>query len=97
MAAYVLCEVAVSDPDAYEAYKPLSAEACAVHGGRFLARGGPAELLEGEGEPARVVVIEFPDVESARRWYHSAEYGAARAARAGAATARFVLVEGAAG
>jgi uncharacterized protein (DUF1330 family) len=65
-----------------------------AHGGRYLARGGPAELLEGSGEPARIVVIEFPDLATARDWYDGELYREARAARASAATARFVLVEG---
>lgn len=95
MPAYVLCEVAVTDPASYEPYKALSAEAVAAHGGRFLARGGACELLEGAGAPSRVVVLEFPDLDTARRWYDSDEYRKARAARAGAATARFIAVEGA--
>lgn len=95
MPAYVVCEVIVGDAEAYERYKPLSLAAVDAHGGRFLVRGGPAELLEGTGDPARIVVLEFPDRAAARRWYDSPEYGAARAARAGAATARFVLVDGA--
>ena len=94
MAAYVLCEIDVTDPEAYEGYKALAAPAVEAHGGRYIVRGAPAELLEGSAEPQRIVVLEFPDLEAARRWYGSAEYGAAIAARAGAATARFVLVDG---
>ncbi len=95
MTAYVLVEVDVSDPAAYETYKPLAATAVEAYGGRYLARGGATELLEGDPAPARVVVLEFPDAEAARTWYHSPEYGRAKAARAGAATGRVVLVEGA--
>jgi uncharacterized protein (DUF1330 family) len=93
--AYVICDIDVLDPDAYEGYKRLSGPAAAAHGGRFLVRGGAAEVLEGERTPNRVVILEFPDMETARAWYESPEYGEARAARAGAATASFVLVEGA--
>lgn len=92
--AYVLCEITVTDPEAFEAYRALSAPAIAAHGGRYLARGGEASLLEGREEPRRVVLLEFPDARAARGWYDSEEYGQARAARVGAATARFVLVEG---
>ena len=94
--AYVLVEISVSDPAAFEAYKTLSTAALAAHGGRYLARGGAADLLEGVGTPNRVTLIEFPDLATAKAWYSSPEYTEAKAARAGAATARFVVVEGAA-
>jgi uncharacterized protein (DUF1330 family) len=92
--AYVLVDVFVSDPDAYERYRALSGPAVEAHGGRFVVRGGAAEVLEGDRVPNRLVVLEFPDADTARRWYHSPEYAEARAARAGAATGSFVLVEG---
>jgi uncharacterized protein (DUF1330 family) len=96
MPAYVLVEITVTDPEAYETYKALAGPAVAQHGGRYLARGGATELLEGSPEPApRVVVLEFPDLATARRWSESPEYGAARAAREGAAVVRMVAVEGA--
>jgi uncharacterized protein (DUF1330 family) len=94
MAAYVLVEVDVTDPEAYETYKTLAAAAVTTHGGRYIARGGATELLEGDVEPQRLVVLEFLDMDAARTWYHSPEYGEARAARAGAATGRFVIVDG---
>jgi uncharacterized protein (DUF1330 family) len=93
--AYVICNVDVTDPAAYEGYKALSAPAVTGHGGTFLVRGGATEVLEGDWLPNRMVVLEFADAEAARRWYHSPEYGKAKRARAGAATASFILVEGA--
>jgi uncharacterized protein (DUF1330 family) len=93
--AYVVCDIRVTDPERYDAYKQLSAPAVAAHGGRFVVRGGPVEVLEGDVTPGRVVVLEFDSVETARRWYESAEYRVARAVREGAATASFVLVPGA--
>ena len=94
MSAYVLVDMDVHDPDAYEAYKRLAGPSIAAHGGRYLARGGATEVLEGSWRPARVVVLEFPDVATARAWYDSPAYREARAARASAATGSFVLVEG---
>ena len=94
MTAYVIVEVEVTDTDAYEVYKPLAAAAVEAHRGRYIARGGATELLEGAPEPARIVVLEFPDADSARRWYHSPEYQAAKATREGAGTGRFFVVEG---
>ncbi len=92
--AYVLVEISVSDPEAFEVYKTLSTAALAAHGGRYLARGGTAELLEGVGTPNRVTLLEFPDLATAKAWYASPEYTEAKAARVDAATARFVVVEG---
>lgn len=95
MSAYVIVEMVVTDPEAIAEYRRLSTIAAEVHGARYLARGGATELLEGTDEPARVVVLEFDDLAHARRWYGSPEYQAAKAAREGIATARFVAVEGA--
>jgi uncharacterized protein (DUF1330 family) len=95
MTAYVLVDVEVTDPERYEEYKALGAASVEQHGGRYVVRGGAAEVLEGDRIPNRLVVLEFPDIETARRWYDSPEYRSARAARAGAATGTFILVEGA--
>jgi uncharacterized protein (DUF1330 family) len=93
--AYVLVDMDVTDPEQYEEYKALAAPSLARYGGRYLVRGGASEVLEGDRVPRRLVVVEFPDADAARRWYHSPEYGEAKAARAGAATGSFILVEGA--
>ena len=95
MPAYVIANIDVHDPEGYEAYKALSGPAAAAYGGRFVARGGATEVLEGDWEPHRVVVLEFPDLATARRWYDSPEYREARAARATTATASLIVTEGA--
>jgi uncharacterized protein (DUF1330 family) len=95
MPAYIIADVDVTDPAGYESYRPLAAASIARFGGRFLVRGGKAELLEGAPEPARAVVIEFPDADTARRWYHSDEYQRALKIRQANSTARVILVEGA--
>src|SRR5258708_19460535 len=82
MVAYVIADVEVLDPTKYEEYKKLTPEAIAKHGGRFLARGGQNAVLEGDWRPGRVIVIEFPSLEAARRFYTSVEYTAARRATA---------------
>jgi len=92
MPAYVVAQVRVSDPAAYEEYKKLSGPAVAAYGGRFLVRGGQIEMLEGESPAERVVLVEFPDAETARAWYDSEAYRAARAVRAPASQAVFTLV-----
>jgi uncharacterized protein (DUF1330 family) len=94
MAAYVIAEVEVRDTERFERYRALAAASIAAHGGRYLARGGRLETLEGDWRPGRIVVIEFPDVERARAWYESEHYRAAREARAGVARMRMIVVEG---
>ena len=95
MPAYVIADVQVTDPAGYEPYRPLAAASIARFGGRFVVRGGRADLLEGAPEPKRVVVIEFPDADTARRWYYSDEYQQALKIRQANSTARVILVEGA--
>jgi uncharacterized protein (DUF1330 family) len=95
MAAYIVVDCEVTDPAKYEDYKKLAQEAIAKHGGRYLARGGQTAVLEGGWRPNRVVVLEFPSLDAARRFYTSVEYTAARRARAGAAKMDIIAVEGA--
>ena len=90
--AYVIADIEVTDPDAYEDYKRLSTQAAELYGARFLVRGGAAERLEGDREPQRLVLLEFEDEGAARRWYDSPEYAEARAIRQEAASTRFLLV-----
>ena len=95
MPAYVIADVEVTHPAGYETYRPLAAASIARFGGRFVVRGGKADLLEGGPAPNRVVVIEFPDLDTARRWYYSDEYQAALKIRQANSTGRLILVEGA--
>jgi len=94
MPAYVIVETDIHDPEQYERYKAASPGAVAAGGGRFLARGGEVAVLEGDWHPSRIVILEFPDLETAKRWYVSPEYEQAKALRAGAASLRLVAVEG---
>ena len=94
MPAYVIAETNVTDPERYERYKAAAPAAIAAHGGRYLARGGELAVLEGDWQPTRLVILEFPDLETAKRFYDSAEYGNAKELREGAATLRLVAVEG---
>jgi len=90
---YMISRVDVVDPEAYARYAAAATKVIAEHGGRLLARGGRWEALEGPAR-ARNVVLEFEDYETARRYYHSQQYQAAKALRAGAAQIEMVLVEG---
>jgi len=97
MAAYVIGEVEIHDPQAYQAYARGVPATIAQYGGRYLVRGGAVDSKEGGWAPKRVVVLEFPSMEQARRWYASPEYAPLLAIRLKAAKARLVLVEGFAG
>jgi len=94
MPAYIIAEVEVTNPAGYEAYRPLAGASIAQYGGKFIVRGGKAELVEGTQEPARIVVIEFADTAAAKRWYNSPEYQAALKVRLANSTGRVLLVEG---
>lgn len=92
--AYIIANVTVTDPQQYEEYKKWSSAAMQAHGAEVCVRGGQAEVIEGDWQPERLVVLKFPSVEAARKFNASPEYGKARAARQGAAVMRMVLVEG---
>ena len=94
MAAYFIVDVDVKNPQAYEAYKQVAAASIAQYGGRYLVRGGKHEVLEGTWRPTRLVVLEFPTVEAAKRWYTSVEYRKAKPIRLQHAEGHLVLVEG---
>ena len=95
MPAYVIASVSEAhDAEALAEYRRRNTEAVAAHGGRFIVRGGEMQVLEGDWSPLRVVVMEFPDVETARAWYESDQYQAAIPIRQAASTTDIILVEG---
>ncbi len=91
--AYIVVDAKSSDPLAMARYRELAQVAVANYGGRYLVRGGDYQELEGEWQPQRLVVLEFPSMDLARKFYDSPEYLAARAARAGVSNFDMVLVE----
>ena len=94
MRGYIVLEVAIKDASAYERYKELAAPTVALCGGSYLVRGGVAEALEGDWQPARVVVLEFPSLGRAREWWSSPEYAPAKAIRQQCADTLMLLVPG---
>ena len=95
MTAYVIVDIEVTDPAGYEAYKKLAPAAVKLFGGKYLARGGPNETLEGVWHANRLVILEFPTVAQAKTWLNSPEYAPARALRHKYARTNMVVVEGA--
>ena len=94
MPAYVIVHVEVTNPAEYEDYKKMTPASIAVYGGRFLARGGATEVLEGSWQPKRLVILEFPSAEVARTWWSSPEYAPAKALRNKTANSELILLEG---
>jgi len=95
MAAYVLAEIEIINPDGYKEYSAQVPATIAKYGGRFLVRGGNAEVLEGEWPVARRrVLLEFPSVEQAKGWWDSTEYEKPKALRKANSNGRLILLEG---
>ena len=94
MPAYVINDMVVTDPVLFEQYKKLSPPTVAQYGGRFLARGGRTDTLEGEWSPERLVIIEFPSVAQARAWADSPEYAPAKRLRQITTISNLIVVEG---
>jgi uncharacterized protein (DUF1330 family) len=94
MAAYLIAEVDVHDAALFEEYRKRVPATIAKHGGKYVVRGGATETLEGGWTPKRVVVLEFPSMDQARKWYGSSDYAPALALRLKAATTKAILVEG---
>ena len=94
MPAYVIAHIDVRDPVRYEDYKKMSPISIQKFGGRFIARGAKAEVLEGTWEPKRLVLLEFPSAEAARQWWASEEYAPAKALHQSTSIGDLVIVEG---
>ena len=94
MPAYVVVEVDVHDPQRYADYKELAPPSIAQYGGRYIARGGKTEALEGEWSPPRFVILEFENADRARAWWASPEYAEGKALRQACAETEMLVVEG---
>ena len=95
MAGYVIGEIEITDPAIYDDYRKQVLATIEKYGGRFLVRGGKTETLEGGWSPKRLVVLEFPSLEQALKWYRSPEYKPLIALRQRGARGKLVAVEGA--
>ena len=94
MTAYIILDIEVTDPVGYEEYKKLGPPTVSAYGGKYVARGGKCETLEGGWQPERIVILEFPSVEKANAWINSPEYAPARALRHKYANSKTIVVEG---
>jgi uncharacterized protein (DUF1330 family) len=94
MSVYVIVDIEVLNPAGYEDYKRLAPPAVQLYGGKYLARGGHTETLEGTWNPKRLVILEFENKEAATAWLNSPEYAPARQLRQTYAQTNMILVEG---
>lgn len=94
MAAYLIADIEVLDPVGYEQYRAGVPATIARYGGRYLARGGPTRVLEGQWSPSRCVILEFPSLAQAEAWWASPEYQPMRAIRERTSRSNLVLTEG---
>jgi len=94
MAAYIIVDVTIHNAEKYEGYKKLTPASLAGYDGKFIVRGSKTEALEGDWQPGRFVVLEFPSVERAKEWWASEEYAPAKAIRQANAETKMIVVEG---
>ena len=94
MAAYLISDITIRDRAAFEVYRTRAAEAIHSYGGRYLARLGEVQLLEGSWNPNMIVIVEFPSLEQARAWYRSPEYAFALEMHDRALSRNLILVDG---
>lgn len=94
MPAYVIADIEITDPAGYEEYRSKVPATIAQYGGKYIARGGKVESLEGGWAPKRVALLEFPTLGQAQKWYRSAEYAPLIKIRQKASRGRVILVEG---
>jgi uncharacterized protein (DUF1330 family) len=95
MPAYLIVDIArISDEDVYRRYRSLVSSNLQRAGGRYLARGGPVEVLEGDWSPNRIVLVAFDTRESAKAWWASAGYADLKRMRQASAKTNMIVVEG---
>jgi uncharacterized protein (DUF1330 family) len=94
MTAYLIADIEVIDSAGYEEYRQRAPATISAYGGRYVARGGVTEVLEGKWSPKRCVLLEFPSMAQLKAWWESPEYRLLRAIRERTAKSNFVVTEG---
>jgi uncharacterized protein (DUF1330 family) len=94
MSAYVIVEIEIVDPVGYEEYKKQAAASVHAYGGKYIVRGGKTEVLEGDWQPKRIVVLQFESMQRAKEWLNCEEYREPRKLRHKTAKTNMLLVEG---
>ena len=94
MTAYIILDIVVNDPIGYEDYKKLGPPTVALYGGKYIARGGTTEVVEGDWKPNRIVILQFDSMEHAKEWLNCEEYREPRKLRQRTSRSNMILVEG---
>ena len=94
MTAYLIADLTVNDPVGVGEYRQRVPAVIAQYGGRYLVRGGAMEVLEGDREPSRTIILEFPDMAALKQFYHSPEYAELIPLRQKTCTSNILIVEG---
>lgn len=94
MSAYIIVDVTILDSERYDGYKKLTPASLVPFDGKFIVRGGQTETLEGDWQPGRIVVVQFPSAQQAKAWWGSDLYAPAKALRQATATTQMILVDG---
>ena len=94
MAAYVILNVTITDPDAYQHYRDTVSSNIMSFGGSYVVRGGTVDVLEGKHDGSRLVILMFPTVDQAKRWWNSPEYAEIKKLRKGNAKFNAFVVDG---
>lgn len=94
MAAYLIADIEVIDSAGYEEYRQKAPATISAYGGRYLARGGTTETLEGTWSPKRCVILEFPSLSQLKAWWSSREYSPLRQIRERTTRSNLVMTEG---
>lgn len=94
MPAYVIVDITITDPVGYEEYRKVAAPTVFAYGGKYIARGGRTETLEGDWKPNRLVILEFESIDRAKAWLNSPEYAGPRKLRQRTARSNMIVTEG---
>jgi uncharacterized protein (DUF1330 family) len=94
MKGYIIVDVKITNPVGYDDYRKHTQSTLEAYGGKFIVRGGKAELLEGDWDPGRIVILEFPSVEKAKAWWSSAPYEKIKGIRQANSVTQMIVVEG---
>lgn len=94
MSAYVIFDVEIRDPARYQDFMNGVKPALEAAGAKYLARGGPHKVYEGDWEPRRIVLLEFPSIQAWEDFYHGQVYQGLKSVRDECSSARLVGVTG---
>lgn len=94
MKAYIIADIEIKNEAEYVKYRDAVPGLIEKYGGRYIVRGGNPQTLEGSWSPSRIVVLEFPDMDSLQRFYHAADYAPLINQRQAGSSGSLICVQG---